>query len=150
MKRSMFSRIVAPAVCTALGSLALSAHAANTLPDIGITASDYTSGMATAVGPWIAGGLGLGVVILAVILGWRKLKTVARMVAITLGALGMAVGFANHANAQVSLPDLGVNASDYTTGMASSVGPWIAGGLGLGVVILAVILGWRKLKSVAQ
>jgi hypothetical protein len=50
----------------------------------------------------------------------------------------------------VTLPDLGVNASDYTTGMASSVGPWIAGGLGLGVVILAVILGWRKFKTVAR
>jgi hypothetical protein len=48
------------------------------------------------------------------------------------------------------LPDLGINASDYTSGMAGKVGPWIAGGLALGVVILAVILGWRKFKSAAK
>ena len=159
MKRSIVPQFVVPprfsvpllAACATLGSLALSAHAGNvTLPDLGIQASDYTGSMATSVGPWIAGGLGLGVVILAVILGWRKLKTVARAIAITLGVIGMSVGLASHAQAQVTLPDLGVNATDYTSGMASSVGPWIAGGLGLGVVILAVILGWRKLKSVAQ
>jgi hypothetical protein len=82
MKRSMFSGCLVPAMaaCALLGTLALSAHADSTvtLPDLGINASDYTSGMATSVGPWIAGGLGLAVVILAVILGWRKFKTVAR------------------------------------------------------------------------
>jgi hypothetical protein len=34
--------------------------------------------------------------------------------------------------------------------MAGKVGPWIAGGLALAVVILAVILGWRKFKSAAK
>jgi hypothetical protein len=140
----------AVAAVAAIGLQSSILHAASTLPDLGISASDYTSGMATSIGPWIAGGLGLAVVILAVILGWRKFKTVAQAIALTIGAIGAAVGLARPAHAQVTLPDLGIQASDYTSGMATSVGPWIAGGLGLAVVILAVILGWRKFKTVAR
>ena len=142
--------VAALAACAAIGLWNPMLRADTTLPDLGISATDYTSGMATSVGPWIAGGLGLAVVILAVILGWRKFKTVAQAVAVTIGAIGMAVGLARPAHAQVTLPDLGIQASDYTSGMATSVGPWIAGGLGLAVVILAVVLGWRKFKTVAR
>jgi hypothetical protein len=61
----------------------------------------------------------------------------------------LALGSAALADA-VALPDLGITATDYTTGMAAKVGPWIAGGLALAVVILAVLRGWRKFKSAAK
>ena len=48
------------------------------------------------------------------------------------------------------LPSLGINPNEWTSGLTSSVGPWITGGLGLGVVVLAVLLGWSKLKAVAD
>jgi hypothetical protein len=48
------------------------------------------------------------------------------------------------------LPSLGINANEWTAGCASAVGPWIAGGLGLGVVVVAVLVGWAKLRQIAD
>jgi hypothetical protein len=48
------------------------------------------------------------------------------------------------------LPSLGINPNEWTAGCASAVGPWIAGGIGLGVVIVAVLVGWAKLRQVAE
>ena len=77
----------------------------------------------------------------------RMRKWLVRVVGTSsLLALGIAPTLADG----VTLPDLGINASDYTSGMAAKVGPWIAGGLALAVVILAVVLGWRKFKSTAK
>jgi hypothetical protein len=48
------------------------------------------------------------------------------------------------------LPSLGINANEWTAGCASAAGPWIAGGVGFGVAIVAVLVGWAKLRKIAD
>jgi hypothetical protein len=44
------------------------------------------------------------------------------------------------------LPDIHINANEWTNGLTSVLGPWIAGGLGLAAALLAILIGWNLLQ----
>ena len=53
-------------------------------------------------------------------------------------------------NILADLPSLGINPNEWTTGLSGSVGAWIAGGVGLGVVILGVKLGFSYFRRICD
>jgi hypothetical protein len=50
----------------------------------------------------------------------------------------------------ITLPDLGVTATDFVTAISTPLGSWVAGGLSIGVAVLAIAVGYRKLRSFAK
>ena len=48
------------------------------------------------------------------------------------------------------LPSLGINPNEWTAGSASAIAPWIAGGVGMAVVIAGVMVGWKALRSMCD
>ena len=50
----------------------------------------------------------------------------------------------------ITLPDLGVSPSDFVTAVSTPLGGWVAGGLSIGVAVLAIAVGYRKLRSFAK
>jgi hypothetical protein len=50
----------------------------------------------------------------------------------------------------LTLPDLGVTASDFATAISSPLGGWVGGGLGIGAALVAVLIGWRCFRKVAK
>lgn len=78
----------------------------------------------------------------------EKSKQIAGKALAAIATVGAALGITQKADAQVTLPDLGVDVGEYATAMGTQLGVVFLVILGISCVFMIGMIAWRWLRRV--